>query len=94
MPSRSAVGAGRPARSPLYIEVGAVARGAATPRNSRVWRGLTLAECSPTLPDPSLTGTAGGAGQSLGLVDKADQKRYYKRLDATAVAADAKLIDK
>jgi hypothetical protein len=55
---------------------------------------LTLAECSPTLPDPSLTGTAGGAGQSLGLVDKADQKRYYKRLDATAVAADAKLIDK
>ena len=55
---------------------------------------MTLENGSPTLSDPPLTGTAGGAGTASDLVDNDDQKRYYKRLDATAVAADATLIDK
>jgi hypothetical protein len=33
-------------------------------------------------------------GKASDLVDNDDQNRYYKRLDATAVAADAMLIDK
>ena len=59
---------------------------------------LTLPEGSSTLPDPSLTGTASAplAAQETApkKVDNGGRKEYYTRLDATAVAADAMLIDK